>query len=60
MAKKKSTKQMTPSPWTIKFREKADKISEARRARAVPKEVHIPKIPQATLFVNGQKIILNA
>lgn len=60
MAKKKATKQTTPSPWTTKFKETADKINDAKRAAGIKKEPHIPKIPRATLFIDGKKIILNA
>ncbi|MBQ9763385.1 MAG: hypothetical protein IJV92_03405 [Phascolarctobacterium sp.] len=60
MAKKKEPKQTTPSAWSIKFKEKADKINDAKRAAGIKKEPHVPKIPRATLFIDGRKIILNA
>lgn len=58
MAKKKATEKAKPSAWTIKFKTLAEKINDAKRRQC--KEVHIPRIPQAKLFVNGQVIILNA
>ena len=55
--KKKSAKDVTPSAWTAKFKTLAEKINDAKRRQC--KEVHIPRIPQAKLFINGQVIILN-
>ena len=60
MAKKKATEKAKPSAWSIKFKEKADKINDAKRAAGIKKEPYVPKIPRATLFIDGRKIILNA
>ncbi|MBO5167663.1 MAG: hypothetical protein J6B49_00995 [Phascolarctobacterium sp.] len=58
MAKKKATEKAKPSAWTAKFKTLAEKINDTKRRQC--KEVHIPRIPQAKLFINGQVIILNA
>lgn len=61
MSKNKNVKpKPVPAHWTAKFREMADRINDAKRAANVQSKLHVPKIPQATLFVDGKKIILNA
>ena len=61
MSKNKNVKpKPVPAPWTAKFKEMATKINDTRRASNVQRKLHVPKIPQATLFVDGKKIILNA
>lgn len=58
--KKKETKaKAKTTPWTNSFKEMADKINDGRRGNVVEKEVKVAKIPKATLFVDGKKIILN-
>lgn len=61
MSKNKNVKpKPVPAPWTAKFREMADRINDAKRAANVQRKLHVPKIPTATLFMDGKKIILNA
>lgn len=55
MAKKKEK----PAPWTAKFVETATKITELNRAKRQAEERHVPKIPSCTIFMNGQRVVLN-
>lgn len=67
MAKKTTTKKTTTkkaknknTEWGENFKLVSDKINEAKRANRYVEEVRIPKMPKATLFIDGKKIILNA
>lgn len=56
MAKKTKTKNTT---WGDNFKMVSEKISEAKRKNRYVEEPHVPKIPKATIFMDGKKIILN-
>ena len=58
MAKKKEGQQ-TPSVWGAKFKEIAERLNDAKRGAEQAKKQHVGKIPKATLFINGKRIILN-
>lgn len=57
MAKKKDKPKQTP--WTANLIEMANKMTELNRAKRQEKERHVPKIPTATIFMNGGKVVLN-
>ncbi|MBQ8691257.1 MAG: hypothetical protein IJ516_05485 [Phascolarctobacterium sp.] len=60
MAKKKGKgKAITLKKTGQDFIELAETINNKRRHLVLAKEPHIAKIPKATLFVNGERIILN-
>ena len=58
MAKKKEGQQIQ-SVWGAKFKEIAERLNDAKRGAEQAKKQHVGKIPKATLFINGERIILN-
>lgn len=56
--KKKSAKDSASTACTAKFKTIAEHINDAKRRQS--KEIHIPRIPQAKIFMDGKVIVLNA
>lgn len=57
MAKKKEKPKQ--SPWIAKFIEMASKVTELNRAKRQAEASHVAKIPACTIFMNGQRVVLN-